>query len=96
MTEPSLSNLPADIFTESLLSLIAQEEHQEEEGAAAEHEQERLQQPAAARGSSALLGELRALWRRGILLGVGRHLGRRLPRRRLQEPDGGSRQAAGR
>ena len=94
MTEPSLSNLPADIFTESLLSLIPQEEHQEEEGAAAEHEQERLQQPAAAR--AALLGELRALWRRGILLGVGRNVGRRLPRRRLQEPDGGSRQAAGR
>ena len=94
MTEPSLSNLPADIFTESLLSLIPQEEHQEEEGAAAEHEQERLQQPAAAR--AALLGELRALWRRGVLLGVGRNIGRRLPRRRLQEPDGGSRQAAGR
>lgn len=93
MTEPSLSNLPADIFTESLLSSIPQEEHQEEEGAAAEHEQER-QQPAAAR--AALLGELRALWRRGILLGVGRNIGRRLPRRRLQEPDGGSRQAAGR
>ena len=93
MTEPSLSNLSADIFTESLLSSIPQEEHQEEEGAAAEHEQERLQQPAAA--SAALLGELRALWRRGILLGVGRNIGRRLPRRRLQEPDGGG-QAAGR
>ena len=92
MTEPSLSNLSADIFTESLLPLIPQEEHQEEEGAAAEHEQER-QQPAAAR--AALLGELRALWWRGILLGVGRNIGRRLPRRRLQEPDGG-RQAAGR
>ena len=66
-----------------------QEEHKEEEGSAAEHEQE--QQPSAA---ALGLGELRALWRRGILLGVGRHLGRRLPRRRLQEPDGG-RQAAG-
>ena len=74
------------MFTGSLLPLIPQEEHQEEEGAAAEHEQERQQQPAAAR--AALLGELRALWRRGILLGVGRHLGRRLPRRPLQEPDG--------
>ena len=44
---------------------------------------------------AAILGELRALWRRGVLLGVGRNIGRRLPRRRLQEPDGG-RQAAGR
>ena len=82
----------ADIFTGSLLPSIPQEEHQEEEGAAAEHEQER-QQPAAAR--AALLGELRALWRRGLLLGFGRNIGSRLARRRLQEP-GGGKQAAGR